>query len=117
MPYTYKILASGAITSTALTTFNTHYTVPSGKSVIINRVDVVGNPTNGSISMRIVPSGATPGASHVYSGGTGASQSGTLTSYGIKSYGPFTLSAGDFIQFSSESGIGANFFIFGVEIS
>lgn len=119
MPYAYKMLAQGQSTSAALTTFNTVYTVPAGKSVIINKIDVFNNGGNGgSVSFRIVPSGATPGATHVYVGGTGASAAGVINQQVLKSYtGPITLSAGDFIQMSSEFANAFNYFIFGIEIS
>jgi hypothetical protein len=119
MPYTYKILAQGLSTSASLTTWNTILTVGSGKSVIINKICIYNGGANTyTHSLRIVPSGATPGATHIFAGGTSAGADGRVESLVRKEYlGPITLSAGDIIQMSSENATANNFFIFGVEIS
>ena len=113
------MLAQGQITSSSLSTFNTVFTVGAGKSVIINRIDIA-NPggSNYNISLRIVPSGATAGATHVYTLGGAGSTYGRIDSLkNVTIPGPITLSAGDFIQFSSDVANIMNYFIFGVEIS
>jgi hypothetical protein len=119
MANTYKILAQGLSTSASLTTWNTILTVGSGKSVIINKILLYnGGASTYNHSLRIVPSGATPGATHIFAGGTSAGSDGRVESLARKEYlGPITLSAGDIIQMSSDNATGYNYFIFGVEIS
>lgn len=118
MPYAYEMLAQGVSTSALTTTFNTIYTVPSGKSVIINRIDLT-NTNNDTVAaiLRIVPSGATAGATHIYGvSGTGAGSS--IAQQTMRTYtGPITLNAGDFIQLSTATANVINFHIFGIEIS
>jgi hypothetical protein len=118
MAFTYKILAQGQSTSAAMTTFNTILTVGSGKSLIINKIELTNTTGNGTGAvLRIVPSGATPGNTHNYGpSGTGASV--VVAAYSTRTYnGPITLSAGDVIQISTETANVINYHIFGVEIS
>ena len=113
------MLAQGQSTSAATTTYNTIFTVGSGKSVIINKIDIFNaGGSNYDIGIRIVPSGATAGATHAYTlPGTGSTYGRVDSLKTLIVTGPITLSAGDFIQLSSSVASVINYFIFGVEIS
>lgn len=118
MPFAYKILAQGVSTSAATGTYNTIYTVPAGKSVIINRIDLTNNSSNAVAALlRIVPSGATAAVTHAY-GPLGTSAGTSIAQEAMRTYtGPITLNAGDFIQLSSGTANVINFHIFGIEVS
>lgn len=118
MPYAYKMLAQGVSTSALVTTFNTIYTVPSGKSVIINRIELTNTSADAVAAiLRIVPSGATAGSTHTY-GVSGTSAGAAIGQQAMRTYtGPITLNAGDFIQLSTATANVVNFHIFGIEIS
>lgn len=118
MPFAYKMLAQGQSTSAATGTYNTIYTVPAGKSVIINRIDLTNTSGNTVAALlRVVPSGATSAATHAY-GPLGTSAGLSIGQEAMRTYsGPITLNAGDFIQLSTQTANVVNFHIFGIEVS
>ena len=118
MAFTYKILAQGQSTSAAVATFNTILTVGSGKSMIINKIELTNTSTNNVAAIiRIVPSGETSAAKHNY-GILGTGAGAAIGQEVSRSYsGPITLAAGDTIQLSTGAANVVNYHIFGVEIS
>lgn len=119
MAFTYKMLAQGQSSSASVTSFNTIFTVGAGKSVIINKFDIHNTgASNYDVAIRIVPSGATAGATHQYgTPGTGSTYGRVDSTKTLFVAGPITLSAGDSIQLATSTASVINYFIFGVEIS